>query len=29
MLLNPEKFQGYNFYGFWIIKGNPTGNPKG
>ena len=24
MLLNPAKFQGYNFYCFWIIKGKPT-----
>ena len=25
MLLNAAKFQGYNFYFSWIIKGKPTG----
>ena len=25
MLLNAAKFQGYNFYCFWVIKGKPTG----
>ena len=25
MLLNAAKFQGYSFYRFWVIKGNPTG----
>ena len=25
MLLNPEKFQGYSFYPFWVIQGKPTG----
>ena len=25
MLLNAAKCQGYSFYGFWIIKGKPTG----
>ena len=25
MLLNAAKFQGYNFYHFWVIKGKPTG----
>ena len=25
MLLNAAKFQGYNFYRFWVIKGKPTG----
>ena len=25
MLLNVAKFQGYSFYHFWVIKGNPTG----
>ena len=25
MLLNTAKFQGYSFYRFWVIKGNPTG----
>ena len=24
-LLNAGKFQGYSFYGFWVIKGKPTG----
>ena len=24
MLLNASKFQGYNFYHFWVIKGKPT-----
>ena len=24
MLLNAEKFQGYSFYCFWVIKGKPT-----
>ena len=24
-LLNAAKFQGYNFYHFWVIKGKPTG----
>ena len=23
-LLNATKFQGYSFYLFWVIKGNPT-----
>ena len=25
MLLNASKFQGYSFYRFWVIKGEPTG----
>ena len=25
ILLNAAKFQGYNFYYFWVIKGKPTG----
>ena len=25
MLLNAEKYQGYIFYHFWVIKGKPTG----
>ena len=25
MLLNAAKYQGYNFYCFWVIKGKPTG----
>ena len=25
MLLNATKCQGYSFYGFWVIKGKPTG----
>ena len=24
VLLNPEKFQGYNFYRFWVVKRKPT-----
>ena len=24
MILNAGKCQGYNFYGFWVIKGKPT-----
>ena len=24
MLLNAAKWQGYNFYHFWVIKGKPT-----
>ena len=27
ILLNAEKFQGYSFYGFWVIKGKPTVTP--
>ena len=25
ILLNSQKFQGYSFYRFWVIKGKPTG----
>ena len=25
MLLDASKWQGYNFYSFWVIKGKPTG----
>ena len=25
ILLNAAKFQGYNSYRFWVIKGKPTG----
>ena len=28
MLLNAEKFWGYSFYRFWVIKGKPTGGVK-
>ena len=28
MLLNAAKCQGYSFYRFWVIKGNPTGDAK-
>ena len=28
MLLNAAKFQGYDFYRFWVIKGKPTGGVK-
>ena len=28
MLLNVAKFQGYNLYHFWVIKGKPTGGWK-
>ena len=28
MLLNTEKFQGYSFYRFWVIKGKQTGGVK-
>ena len=28
MLLNAAKFQGYSFYRFWVIKGNPSGGDK-
>ena len=29
MLLNVAKFQGYNFYRFWVIKGKPNGGGRG
>ena len=29
MLLNAAKFQDYNFYRSWVIKGKPTGTGKG
>ena len=29
MLLNASKFQGYSFYRFWVIKGEPTGGGGG
>ena len=29
ILLNAAKFQGYNSYRFWVIKGKPTGGGGG
>ena len=29
MLLNSTKYQGYSFYRFWVIKGNPEGEGGG